>query len=62
MVLNDPNIWHTLACCEYTEILKKISIELDWGSNYHFAIVTGVSDLLKDIVDNDIYPPMIFKR
>lgn len=58
MVLNDPNIWCLLTCCEYTEILKKISIELDWGSNYHFAIMTGVLDLLNDIVDNVIYPPI----
>lgn len=58
MVLNDPNIWRTLNCCECTEILKKISIKLDWGNNYHFAIVTGVADLLKNIVDNVIYPPI----
>ena len=59
MVLNDPNIWRTLVDCEYTEILKKISIELDWGNSYHFAIVTGVLNLLEtNIVENVIYPPI----
>ena len=58
MVLNDLNIWRTLNCCEYIKILKEISTELDWGCNYHFAILTGVLDLLNDIVDNVIYPPI----
>ncbi len=59
MVLNDPNIWRTLVDYEYTEILKKISIELDWGNSYHFAIVTGVLNLLEtNIGENIIYPPI----
>lgn len=56
MVLDDPNIWGTLVYYEYTEILKKISIELDWGSNYHFAIVTGVTNLEISKVEDFIYP------
>lgn len=58
MVLNDPNIWRVLTSREYTEILKKISIELDWGSNYHFAIVTGVPAWGIDIVGDFIYPDL----
>jgi len=54
MVLDDPNIWGLLVYYEYSEILKEISTELDWGSNYHFAIVTGV--LTWGIDDDVIYP------
>jgi len=58
MVLNDLNILPKLIYCEYNEILKDISIKLNWGSDYHFAIVTGVLELLNDSVDNLIYPPI----
>jgi len=58
MVLNDLNILGLLTFYEYPEILKKISIELDWESNYHFAIVTGVTTLGIDIVEDVIYPPI----
>ena len=58
MVLDDPNIWGLLVYYEYSEILKKISAELDWGNNYHFAIVTGVTTLGIDIVEDVIYPPI----
>jgi len=56
MVLNDLNLSNLLTYYDYLEILKKISTELHWGSNYHFAIVTGEPELLKDIVDDVIYP------
>lgn len=59
MVLNDPNIWALLVFHEYSEILKKILTELNWGSNYHFAIVTGVTTLGIDIVEDVIYPQII---
>lgn len=52
LVLNDQNIFGFLTPDECTKILSKISIELDWGSNYYFAIVTGLVSL--DI----IYPPI----
>lgn len=58
MVLNDLNISPTLDCCEYKEILKRISTDLNWGCKYHFAIVTGLTDLLNDRIDNFIYPPI----
>jgi len=59
MVLNDPNIWGLLVFHEYVGILKKISIELDWGSKYHFAIVTGVTTLGIDKVEDVIYPSIL---
>ena len=52
LVLNDQNIFGFLTPDECTKILSKISTELDWGSNYYFAIVTGLVSL--DI----IYPPI----
>ena len=58
MVLNDLNILGLLTYSEYPEILEKISTELDWGSNYHFAIVTGVTTLGIDIVEDVIYSPI----
>jgi len=56
MVLDDLSILGSLTYYEYPEILEKISTELDWGSNYHFAIVTGVTTLGIDIVEDVIYP------
>jgi len=56
MVLNDLNFLKLLKYYDYLEILKKISTELGWGSNYHFAIVTGVTTLGVDIVEDVIYP------
>jgi len=41
LVLNDQNIFGFLTPDECTKILSKISTELDWGSNYYFAIITG---------------------
>lgn len=58
MVLNDLNILPKLVYCEYNEILKDISIKLNWGSDYHFAIITGVLDLLNGSIDNFVYPPI----
>ncbi len=52
MVLNDQNISGFLTFNKCTKILNKISTELEWGSNYYFAIVTGLVSL--DI----IYPPI----
>ena len=52
LVLNDQNIFGFLTPDKCTKILSKISTELDWGSNYYFAIVTGLVSL--DI----IYPPI----
>ena len=46
MVLNDPKIFGFLTSAdECTKILSKISTELDWGSNYYFAIITGLVSL-----------------
>lgn len=59
MVLNDPNIWGLLVFHEYEKILKKTSIKLDWGSKYHFAIVTGVTTLGIDKVEDVIYPSIM---
>ena len=43
LVLNDPKIFVFLTSADgYTKILSKISTELKWGSNYYFAIVTGL--------------------
>jgi len=55
MVLNDQNIFGFLTFNVCTKILNKISTELKWGSNYYFAIVTGLVSL--DI----IYPPITLK-
>jgi len=55
LVLNDQNIFGFLTFNECAKILNKISTELKWGSNYYFAIVTGLVSL--DI----IYPPMTLK-
>jgi len=59
MVLNDLNFLKLLTYYDYLKILKKISTKLDWGSNYHFAIVTGSTTLGIDIVENVIYPRII---
>jgi hypothetical protein len=56
MVLNDLNILGLLTYYEYLDILNKIFTDLDWGSNYHFAIVTGMTTLGIDIVEDVIYP------
>jgi len=56
MVLNDLNILGLLTYYEYLEILEKISTELDWGNNYHFGIVTGMTTLGIDMVEDVIYP------
>jgi len=56
MVLNDLNILGLLTYYEYLDILDKISTGLGWGSNYHFAIVTGMTTFGIDIVEDLIYP------
>ena len=52
LVLDDRNISGFLMSDEGLKILSKISTELKWGDNYHFAIVTGLAS--KDT----IYPPI----
>jgi hypothetical protein len=58
MVLNDPNIWGILEYHEYYEIIKKIAVELNWGNKYYFAIVTGVTDLMNNQIDDILYPSL----
>lgn len=62
MVLNDPNLWGLFLYHEYLEIIKKISNELNWGSDYYFAIVTGVVDLRNNKIDDIIYPSLMDEK
>ena len=56
MVLNISKIYESLKHDDYIEILEDITVQLNWGSNYQFAIVTGMIDLFDNILDNYIYP------
>lgn len=70
MVLNDKNILGFLTFDEHYydedydeayEILEKISNELKWGSDYHFAILTGLTFNARGGIEHDgdkIYPPI----
>lgn len=57
MVLNDPYFLNSTNCYVYKKLLKEISIKLNWGCGYHYAIITGMSTW--GICDDVIYPPII---